>query len=124
MLHGAKLTRVNWMSRKRVIVDIVNLEQALRLEQTVRTGYCEAITEDLVAWIAVEEDLAASYEKLSGTYSKQEMKEAMLQLSEKSKNKVGELNGLLKVVSGFSAVAKEKESLIENLIASNSGNVK
>ena len=106
------------MSRKRIIVDIKNLEQALRLEETVKTGFCDTITENLLAWIAVEEDLATSYQELSRTYSKQEVKETMLRLSEASANNVDKLHGLLKLVSEFGAARKERKSMIENLISS------
>ncbi|HXQ92051.1 MAG TPA: hypothetical protein VN739_03530, partial [Nitrososphaerales archaeon] len=76
------------MSRERVIVEIENLEQALKLEETVRTGYCDPIAENLVAWIAVEEDLVSSYEKLSKKYSQQGPNNTIKELSEESKNNI------------------------------------
>jgi len=51
--------------RERVIAEIENLDQAARVEETLRDGYCEVIKDYLVHWIAAEEDVATSYDKLS-----------------------------------------------------------
>jgi rubrerythrin len=53
------------LTRERVIVDVEDLEQAAKIEETVYTGYCEAIKDSLVHWIAVEEDIIESYRRLS-----------------------------------------------------------
>jgi ferritin-like metal-binding protein YciE len=109
------------MSRERVIVEIENLEQALKLEETVRTGYCDPIAENLVAWIAVEEDLASSYEKLSEKYPQQEIKSAMKELREESKNNIIVLHEILKSIEQLGEERDQRRQLIEKLISSKSG---
>jgi hypothetical protein len=52
------------LKRPRVIAEIDSFEQAKRVEETVKTGYAEATQEELVQWMAVEEDLIGSYRKM------------------------------------------------------------
>ena len=53
------------MTRERVIIDIEGLEQAAKVEETVNTGYCDTIKDNLAHWIAVEEDIVDSYASLA-----------------------------------------------------------
>jgi len=53
------------LTRERVIKDIGNIEEAVKVEETVRTGYCDVISDNLNLWIAVEEDIEDSYNRLS-----------------------------------------------------------
>jgi bacterioferritin (cytochrome b1) len=53
------------LPRERVIVEIENLGQAAKIEDTVKTGYCDTIKDNLVHWIAVEEDIIDSYQRMS-----------------------------------------------------------
>ena len=53
------------MTRERVIIDIEGLEQAAKVEETVNTGYCDTIKDNLAHWIAVEEDIVDSYARLA-----------------------------------------------------------
>lgn len=103
------------MSRERVIVDIENLEQALRLEQTVRTGYCDPIAENLLAWIAVEEDLATSYDKLSERHSNK-AKEEIRDLSVQSRSNIEVLRRILESIEGFAKAREKRERLIYEMI--------
>jgi hypothetical protein len=103
-------------NRERVIVEIENLEQALKVEQTVRTGYCDPIAENLLAWIAVEEDLASSYQKLSQKYTELDAKELTDMLSTDSLNNVKILHALLKSVEEFGATRDRRQQMIERLI--------
>lgn len=59
------------MSRQRILVDIETVEQARKIEETVKSGYLDATIEHLVQWIAVEEDLISSYNQLveKGTHA-------------------------------------------------------
>jgi len=107
------------MSRERVIVEIENLEQALKLEETVRTGYCDPIAENLVAWIAVEEDLVSSYDKLSKKYSQQCPNSTIKELSEESKNNIIVLYEILKSVEQLGQARDQRRQLIEKSIRNN-----
>ena len=53
------------MKRDRIIRDIEGLEQATKVEETVNTGYCDTIKDNLAHWIAVEEDIVDSYSRMA-----------------------------------------------------------
>jgi len=106
------------MSRERVIVEIEDLEQALKLEETVKTGYCDPIAENLLVWIAVEEDLASSYGKLTEKYSQQETKDAMRELHNESKRNITKLHEILNSVEELGQARNRRRELIANLINS------
>lgn len=106
------------MSRERVIVEIETLGQALKVEQTIRTGYCDPIAENILQWIAVEEDLANSYQKLSAKFSNQELAKALKELEEESRSNITLLRSLLKSAEEFGEARIRREKLIERLMQS------
>jgi len=108
------------MGRERVLVEIENPDQALKLEETVRTGYCDPIAENLVAWIAVEEDLVSSYEKLSKKYPQPEIENAMKELGEESKNNIIVLHEILKSIEQLGQARDQRRHLLEKLAISSS----
>ncbi len=106
------------MSRERVIVEIETLEQALKIEQTIRTGYCDPIAENILQWIAVEEDLVNSYQRISEKSKTQELKKALNLLEEESQSNVTLLHSLLKSFEELGEARIRRERLIEHLIQS------
>ncbi len=102
------------MERERVIVDIETLDQALKVEETVKTGYCDVIIENIVQWIAIEEDLKNSYDRLSEKNSQRSSKEALLEFAKASKENKDSLNHFLKLFEDFSS---KKVRQIERLKA-------
>jgi len=108
------------MARERVIVEIQNLEQALRVEETIKTGYCDTISENFLAWIAVEEDLADSYSKLSEKFeNKEKVKKAITGLSEESRKTIELVQKLLDSVEELGAARDRRRSIIQELIEQN-----
>jgi rubrerythrin len=103
------------MSRERVIVEIQNLDQALKVEETIKTGYCDPIAENLLAWMAVEEDLSDSYDKLSAESPSKEVKETIAALSKESKNNVKLLQEFLDTVEEFGAARDRRRAALERL---------
>lgn len=69
----------------RIIKDIENLDQAIKAEQNVESGYHATIDEYLSYWMAVEEDVVESYTKLVQTIQNSEVKGTLEQLIEDSK---------------------------------------
>lgn len=102
------------MTRDRVITEITSLEQALKVEQTVRTGYCDTIIENLVAWIAVEEDLSSSYEKLAEKHSGVS-KSALERLSQESKDNVKMLSKLQSAIEEAGRARIQREDSVRKL---------
>jgi len=117
-MFASRLLGEKEMSRERVIVEIETLEQALKVEETVRTGYCDPIAENLAVWMAVEEDLSNSYEKLSVNYPQPEIKKALTDLHDESKNNIKELHELLKSIEHFGKMRDRRRELIGKLINS------
>jgi rubrerythrin len=50
--------------RERVIRDIETVDQAIKAEKDVEIGYHNAIEENVLLWLATEEDIIESYSKL------------------------------------------------------------
>jgi hypothetical protein len=106
------------MNRERVIVDIDSLGQALKVEQTIRTGYCEPIAENILQWIAVEEDLANSYHKIVDKSENPELKKALIELEEESRRNTELLHSLLKSDENLREARLQREKLVEHLLES------
>ncbi|MDG6907023.1 MAG: hypothetical protein JRN20_14720 [Nitrososphaerota archaeon] len=106
------------MSRERVIVEIETLGDALKVEETIRTGYCDAIAENLVQWIAVEEDLASSYQKISNKSADPLLKKSINELVAESRENITILNSMLKSVEEFGKARDLREKQIERLAQS------
>ncbi len=106
------------MSRERVIVEIENLEQAFKVEQTIKTGYCDTIVDNLTQWIAVEEDLANSYRDLAVKSQPQELKGALSGLEEESRQNIALLHSLLRSTEEFGEARIRREKMLEHLMKS------
>jgi ferritin-like metal-binding protein YciE len=105
------------MSRERIIVEIETLDQAEKVEETIKTGYCEPIAENLLAWIAAEEDIIDSYNKLSLKFAdRTELKVAMKKLAEESKNNVSYLQRILDSIEELGAQRDQRLGVIQELL--------
>ncbi|MEM3185677.1 MAG: hypothetical protein QXQ39_03215 [Conexivisphaerales archaeon] len=82
------------LKRSRLLADIDTMEKAERVETTIKTGYSEPILENIIQWIAVEEDLASSYEKMSSSLSSEESKKLAKKLAQDSKDIIQKLEEL------------------------------
>ncbi len=100
--------------RERVIVEIENLGQALKVEQTIRTGYCDPIAENVLQWIAVEEDLANSYRKIASESDNLELKKALGELEQESRGTENILHTMLKNVEELREARLKREKRVEN----------
>ena len=86
------------MKRARLISDIQTFDQAKRVEETVKSGYVETTVENFTQWMAVEEDLAASYERLSKSLAGKEERELAERLHKQSTENITALAELLERV--------------------------
>jgi hypothetical protein len=98
-----------------VIVEIESLGQALKVEQTIRTGYCDPIAENILQWIAVEEDLANSYRKIAGKSDDLELKNALGELEQGSRETETILHTMLKNVEELRETRLKREKRVESL---------
>jgi cbb3-type cytochrome oxidase cytochrome c subunit len=100
------------LTKARIIKEFDTIDDAKKVEETVKTGYAETSIESLVQWAAVEDDLAESYEKLAASAKDPAKHDAFLKLGEESKRNVIEINGLVTYLEGLDrARAKRIEEL-------------
>jgi hypothetical protein len=78
----------------------------------VKTGFVDASIETLVQWIAVEEDLASSYEKISATADSKEFRETADKLRAESLEMQKVLGQMVKELDNLD---KESVKRIERL---------
>lgn len=100
------------MKRGRIIAEIENMEQARRVEETVKSGYSEVIIESLVQWLAVEEDLVSSYEKLAKNLPDTAGREAASRLCKLSKKEIAALSDF---IAKFEEIDKERKDRIQTV---------
>jgi hypothetical protein len=86
------------MKRDRIISDV---EDAKKLEETVKTGYAEVSIETLTNWIGVEEDLANSYDQLEAKEKSAERKSVFHQLGQDSRANVAKLSDLRRTLEAL-----------------------
>ena len=82
------------MKRERIIAEVETVSDARKVEETVKTGYAEALIETLVNWIGVEEDLESSYARLAGKQGNAQAKAVFEQLANESGANVDTLTEL------------------------------
>ncbi|HYC11812.1 MAG TPA: hypothetical protein VEC02_04035 [Nitrososphaerales archaeon] len=100
------------MKRERIIAEVETVSDARKVEETVKTGYVEALIETLVNWIGVEEDLVSSYERFASRQTNTQAKDVFQQLAKESGENVETLTDLKK---SFEMLDKARISRIEQL---------
>jgi hypothetical protein len=78
---------------ERIVPDIENLDQAIKVERDVLSGYQRVIEENISHWIAVEEDIVDSYTKMAGR-SESKVKATLTRLVEDAKDHIEVLRSI------------------------------
>lgn len=99
----------------RVISELRSLGEAKKLEETIKTGYVDPIIESIVDWIAVEEDLAESYEKLSKSLASGEERETANAMHVLSRSDVDLLRRKLAEFEGLDSEYRKRIRLVRKL---------
>ena len=103
--------------RERVIQDIETVEQAVKAERDVEMGYFHTIDENVLLWIATEEDMIQSYTKLLLNTDNRTKKDTFKKIIEQSKRHLLTLTeirkGLGKIASDEQRHARMLEALRE-----------
>jgi hypothetical protein len=103
------------MNRDRVIKEFDSIEDAKKVEETVKTGYAETSIESLVQWAAVEDDLAETYGKMAASSKDPAKHDAFLRLSEESKRNMAEITGLVDYLEGLDRARIKRIELLTGL---------
>jgi hypothetical protein len=105
------------LKRERVIIDVQDLKQAAKIEDTVYTGYYDVIKDNLVHWIAVEEDIIDSYSRLSKKLEPQAAQE-LRNFASESKETILTLRELTKSLETLGEKKANRIKRIKELMAS------
>jgi rubrerythrin len=97
----------------RVINDIKTLDEAIKVEKDVESGYYSVIHENVSYWIAVEEDVIESYTKLMETSPGTELMRTLQGIVEDSKKH----RSMLSHISSTLDLIVEDEKRHEKLLA-------
>jgi rubrerythrin len=101
----------------RVIKDIKTLDQAIKVEQDVESGYYSVIHENVSYWIAVEEDVIESYSKLMETSPGTELLKTLREIVEDSKKHRSLLSHMSSTLDLIVADEKKHEKMLSELKA-------
>ena len=103
--------------KERVIIDFKNLEDASKVEETVKTGYCDVIMDNLTTWAAVEEDIIDSY---TGLANKADSRSgpALKELAEESRRTLRNLKELRESIQALSAQRTRRIQKLRELMSS------
>jgi rubrerythrin len=101
--------------RERVIKDIETIEQAVKAEKDVESGYHGVIDENIAYWLAVEEDIIESYTKLVKQTNNRKIKTTLTKIIGDSENHVQMLTSIKKAFAKIMADEQRHARLLEGL---------
>jgi hypothetical protein len=79
---------------ERIVANIENLDQAIKVEKDVLSAYQRVIEENISYWLAVEEDIVDSYMKMANRSDSLELKATLTRLVEDSKDHIEVLGSI------------------------------
>lgn len=101
--------------RERIIQDIQTVDQAIKAEKDVETGYHGVIAENLTYWLAVEEDIIDSYTKLAKQTKNRKIKATLGKITDDSKNHVRILTSIRKSFTRIMNDEQRHAKMLEGL---------
>lgn len=106
------------MSKHRVLAEVGSVQDAKKVEETVKTGYAETTLESITHWIAVEEDLVSSYEELAENPAYASNRGALEELARESREAVAVLSELKKSVERLDGAQVSRLQRLEKALPS------
>ena len=105
------------MKRERIIAEVETVEEAKKVEETIKTGYAETAIETIVNWIGVEEDLTNSYDGLASKEKSTPKKDAFHKLAQESRKNIGTLEDLKKSFENLDRARIERIRALEAMMS-------
>ena len=99
---------------ERIVPDIETLEQAIRVESDVLSGYQRVIEDNIAYWIAVEEDIVDSYKKMADR-SETKVRVTLTRLVEDSKEQIEVLRSIRENFRKIAAEETQHAKMLEEL---------
>jgi len=106
---------VSEKGRERIIKDIETLDQAVKAEKDVESGYHGVIDENVSYWLAVEQDIIDSYTKLANQSEDKKVKSTLTGIVEDSKNHILMLTSIRKTFDKIMADEERHAKLLQEL---------
>jgi rubrerythrin len=106
---------VSEKGRERIIKDIETLDQAVKAEKDVESGYHGVIDENVSYWLAVEQDIIDSYTKLANQSEDKKVKSTLTKIIEDSKNHIRMLTSIRKTFDKIMADEERHAKLLQEL---------
>jgi rubrerythrin len=103
--------------RERVIRDIETVDEAIKAEKDVEVGYHNAIEENVLLWLATEEDIIDSYSKLMKNSESPKIKATLTKIIEDSKNHIRILTSIRKSFDKIASDEHRHAKMLEELSA-------
>ena len=100
--------------RERVIQEIETVEQGIKVELDVESGFYKILNDHITYWIAVEEDIVDSYTRLLER-SEGEVKSNLAQIVEGTKNHIRSLELIKQSLSTIVSDTQQFAKLLQNL---------
>ena len=101
--------------RERIIKDIETVDQAVKAEKDVESGYHGVIDENIAYWLAVEEDIVESYTKLVGKTKNKKIIATLTKIIADSKNHIRMLTSINKAFTKIMNDEQRHAKLLESL---------
>lgn len=106
--------RASGRGRARVIQEIETVEQGIKVELDVESGFYKILNDHITYWIAVEEDVVDSYTSLLER-SEGEVKTNLAQIVEGTKNHIRSLESIKQSLSDIVSDTQQFAKLLQNL---------
>ena len=100
---------------ERIVPEIESLDQAIKVERDVLSGYQRVIEENISYWIAVEEDIVDSYTKMAGRGESINVRATLNKLVEDSKEQIEVLRSIRENFRKIAAEAEHHGKMLEEL---------
>jgi rubrerythrin len=101
--------------RERIINDIETVDQAVKAEKDVEIGYHGVVDENITYWLAVEEDIIESYNKLLKQTDNKKIKTVLARIIGDSENHVRILTSIKKSFNKIMQDEQRHAELLESL---------
>ncbi len=102
--------------RERIIKDVETLDQAVKAEKDVESGYHGVIEENISYWLAVEEDIIESYTKLAKKSRSSTVKTTLTKIVKDSENHVRILTSIRKSINRIMADEQRHAAMLQELV--------
>jgi rubrerythrin len=101
--------------RQRIIKEVETLDEAVKAEKDVESGYHGVIDENISYWLAVEEDIVESYTKLAKKSNDRKTKTTLNKIVDDSKNHIRMLTSIRKAFDKIMADEHRHATLLQEL---------